>query len=62
MSCAAAEAHADELGCWLPRAEGATWTEICENAKANGIDMQDDCISVATTCEAVARCQSESPR
>lgn len=58
--CARAEALAEALGCPLKKPKRATWAEACRNGRANGVDMQDDCVLLAKDCVAVHKCTSES--
>lgn len=58
--CSRAEAKAEALGCPLKRPRSASWAEVCRNGRANGVDMQDDCVLLADNCAAVHKCTSES--
>lgn len=60
-SCSRAEAYALSKGCTLKHPKAATWAAACQNGKANGLDMQDDCILKQTTCPAILACTSKAP-
>jgi hypothetical protein len=60
-SCSRAEAYAAAKGCVLKHPKAATWAAACQNGKANGLDMQDDCILKQTTCPAILACTSKAP-
>jgi hypothetical protein len=58
--CERAENKAAKLGCPLKAPKHATWAEACRNGRANGVDMQDDCVLEAVDCPAIHKCTSES--
>lgn len=58
--CERAENKAAALGCPLKAPKRATWAEACRNGRANGVDMQDDCVLKAVDCPAIHKCTSES--
>lgn len=47
------------LHCSVTVPRTGTWTESCENAEENGVDMRTSCVTAAQTCEAVRACLGE---
>jgi hypothetical protein len=58
--CDMAEVYATKMGCPLPRPRRASWAEVCRNGRANGVDMQDDCVLIAKSCAEIQKCTAES--
>lgn len=58
--CERAERLAESFGCPLKKPKRASWAEVCRNGRANGVDMQDDCVLKAHDCAGVHKCTSES--
>lgn len=58
--CERAEHFAESKGCPLVKPKRATWAEACRNGRANGVDMQDDCVLKAHDCAGIHKCTSES--
>lgn len=47
------------LNCMVIMPRTATWTQACENAEQNGVDMHAACVATAATCAAVKACLGE---
>lgn len=58
--CSKAEDYAFKMGCPLKKPKRATWAEACRNGRANGVDMQDDCVLGAHDCGGIHYCVENS--
>lgn len=64
-ACAAAEAKLLALACkdsrgrllGGPTLHGETWSALCRENAAHGVDMQPGCIASKTTCAEVSTCR-----
>ncbi len=58
--CEKAEDYAFKMGCPLKKPKRASWAEACRNGRANGVDMQDDCVLGARDCGGIHYCVENS--
>lgn len=61
--CERGAARAAALGCPLRlESNPQPWVEVCRYYESKGIDLNADCLEVASTCAAVRKCIEEDIR